>query len=159
MEQIIRQYGRFLLEAAVLAALMWLLFAGLSDTQGNRGILAIAGTGFAVGETISPRVDVACFERECEGSAPTISYVAEGILYTGEYAVEEILSAVDGAGNPIPVRIEAVSHPRGGVRTYTADTRSIAFDERGIYTLCTSAVDAANRKIVCRFTIPVNGRR
>lgn len=159
MEQIIRQYGKFLLEAAVVTVLMWLLFAGLSDTQGNRGILAIAGTGLAAEETISQRVDVACYGRESEGSAPAISYVVEGILYTGEYPVEEILSAVDGAGNPIPVRIESVGHPSGNVQTYTADTGSIAFDERGIYTLCASATDASNRKSVYRFTIPVNERR
>lgn len=159
MEQIIRQYGRFLLEAAVLGALMWLLFAGISDTQGNSGILAIAGTKIAAEEISPRRVDAACYERECEISAPAISYVAEGILYTGEYQMEEILSAADSAGNTVPVRIKSVRGPRGDVQTYTTDIGKVVFEERGIYTLCVSAADASNRKSVCRFTIPVNERR
>ena len=140
MEQIIRQYGKFLFEAAVLAALAWLLFSGLMDAQGNRGVLAIAGAGLAEEDAVLQREDIMCYERECEKSAPTISYVADGILYTGEYAVEEILYASDNTGSPVAVRIESVS-------------------ERGVYTLCASAVDASNRKAVYRFTIPVNGWR
>lgn len=158
MEQIIRQYGRFLLEAAVFAVLMWLLFAGITDEEGNRGILRILGAEVEIEEEIPERVDVSCYEQECEVSAPVISYTAEGILYTGEYQVAEILSAVDSTGNPLTVRVKSVSHPRGGVQTYTADVESIVFQERGIYTLCAMAVDASNRKAVCEFTIPVNGR-
>ena len=147
MEQIIRQYGKFLFEAAVLAALAWLLFSGLMDAQGNRGVLAIAGAGLAEEDAVLQREDIMCYERECEKSAPTISYVADGILYTGEYAVEEILYASDNTGSPV------------AVQTYTAGIENITFGERGVYTLCASAVDASNRKAVYRFTIPVNGWR
>lgn len=159
MEQIIRQYGKFLFEAAVLAALAWLLFSGLMDAQGNRGVLAIAGAGLAEEDVVLQREDIMCYERECEKSAPTISYVADGILYTGEYAVEEILYASDNTGSPVAVRIESVSSPRGSVQTYTAGIENITFGECGVYTLCASAVDASNRKAVYRFTIPVNGWR
>lgn len=158
MEQIIRQYGRFLLEAAVLAVLMWLLFAGIVDAKGNRGVLAIAGAGVETEEEILERADVACYGRESEESAPVISYAVDGILYTGEYPVEEILSAVDGDGNPLPVRIESVSHPCGSVQIYQVDVGSIVFDESGVYKLRAMAVDASNRRAICEFAIPVNGQ-
>lgn len=158
MEQVIRIYGKFLLEAAVVAALILLLFAGITDGQGNRGILHMAGAVLKEEESLSERIDMACYRDECVRSAPVITYTVEGMLCIGEYPIDGLFAARDDRGTVLSLRVRSICSPHGGKQEYTSELEQIRFDERGIYTVCVSATDAWNRTCVCEFRIPVNSQ-
>ena len=48
MKQLFDIYGKFLLEAAIVVTLILLLFAGISDEKGNRGMLKMIGAKIPV---------------------------------------------------------------------------------------------------------------
>lgn len=158
MEQVIRTYGTFLLEAAVLTVLCWLLFRGISDDAGNHGVFAMAGT-YQKEELPAARLDFTRYQSEGEKSAPVIQYVWTGMLHVGEYSLDELLRAEDYLGQALQPRLCGVLSPRGMEQTAEemADDGRIRFDEQGIYTLKVHAIDAWNRVTECEFRIPVNG--
>lgn len=158
MEQIIRTYGKFLLEAAVFAAVLLLLAAGITDGEGNRGIFRIVGAQIQEGEYVSHRGDVDCYESESKKAVPAIRYTAGGALNTGSYATDSILQAVDYSGAGLAVHISSICDPGGTeqIGSYPQNVTQIHFARRGIYTVTASATDAWNRKSVCTIRIPVN---
>lgn len=158
MEQVIRTYGRFLLEVVVVAALVLLLFAEITDGQGNRGILRIAGAVLKEEETFPERLDVECYRDACARNAPVITYTVAGMLYTGEYPLEKIFMAKDDRGTVLSLNVRSICSPHGEEQEYSAETEQICFDERGIYTVCVSATDAWNRTCICECRIPVNSQ-
>ena len=157
MEQVIRTYGMFILEAAVFTGLIWLIFRGITDDAGNQGIFSIAGSGR---EEISvPHLDFTCYQSESEKETPVIQYIRTGMLYVGEYSQEELLSAHDYRGQSLSLELCSVSDVRGIDRTREVCTESggLRFESPGVYTLKVQAVDAWNRIAVCKISGPVNG--
>lgn len=155
MEQVIRAYGRFLLEAAVSALLLVLLFAGLKDEEGNQGVFRMIGAQLDEAREESGGLDFAGFAGESRVGKPVIAYRYTGVLYTGSYPPEMLLGAVDAAGNEREVRVRSVTDPQGNEREPDA-AGQLVFDTGGIYTLRVAAMDDENRVSTCEIRVPVN---
>lgn len=157
MEQVIRAYGRFLLEASVLVLLVVLLFTGIMDDQGNRGIFSMMGK-YVDEEEAFGDMDFKGYQRESQRSNPTIAYVGTETLYTGNYPLSAILRAVDDEGVELPIEVNSICDSLGIERTEEClvDASHIQFAGKGVYTLRVTAVDVRNRTSTCEIRIPVN---
>ena len=157
MEQVIRAYGMFILEAAVFTGVIWLLFMGIKDNADNQGFSSV--TGSCQEEISAPYLDFSRYRTESEKDAPAIQYVWKGMLYLGEYAPEELLSAQDYHGEALPLQLCSVSDAQGTDRTQEVcmESGGIRFESPGIYILKVKAMDAWNRITVCEIGVPVNG--
>ena len=51
MKQVIEIYGKFLLEAVSVAALVLFLLTGIHDSEGNRGIFQMIGAKLPTGSS------------------------------------------------------------------------------------------------------------
>lgn len=158
MEQVIRAYGRFLLEAAVVVLLVVLLFFGIMDERGNRGILSMMGE-YVKEESVVGDMDFREYQRESQRSAPMIAYVGTKTLYTGRYPLSAILKATDDEGAELPIEVSSICDPFGIERMgeYLSDVSYIQFASKGIYTLRVTVRDGRNRTSTCEIRIPVNG--
>lgn len=160
MEQIIKEYGRFILGAAVCICLL-LLFAGVKDEAGNRGIFHILGAHLDKDPAAAERDDCSVFAEEGSVQAPTIVYCGNGALYTGDCRLDTMMKAVDGAGNELVVQMKHISGPRGmeWSEAEIAGMPEFSFPMHGIYRITVAAVDAWNRSTTCVICVPVNDRR
>ena len=158
MEQVIRTYGVFLLEAVIFAALIGMLFWGITDEAGHRGVFAIAGA-YQEEEAVMSGLDYTKYRSESEKSAPVIEYVWSGMLHVGEYSVDELLLAKDYRGERLAVELCNITDLSGVDRTEEAKTGDgrLRFGRAGVYRLKVRAVDAWNRTTTCEICIPVNG--
>ena len=157
MEQVIRTYGSFLLGAVALGSIVWLLFQGMTDGEGHDGIFAMVGAWQEDEQSIAG-VDFAGFQTESEKEDPTLRYVWSGMLYTGEYTLEQLVTAEDYRGNRLAVVLCGVCDPEG--RSWERENLegdSIRLERPGVYRLTVRAVDAWNRSTVCEICVPVNG--
>lgn len=158
MEHIFECYGGLLLDACAMAMLLLLVF-GLSDPEGNRGVLNMIGAQLpAAGSWDSHSIDFQEFRKECEREAPAILYMKHGPVSTGRWMVSELIKAYDASGKEIPVRIQEVRGPDGVEVTESCDgeTTELDFMHAGIYSFIVSASDARRKKSVCEIRIPVN---
>ncbi len=162
MEQVIRAYGRFLLEAMVFALLLFLLFAGMTDRDGNRGVFQMIGAYYAGAdgtEAETDRTEFARFVSESRVSAPVIAYRYPESLYPGSYELSALVGAVDAHGQELSVRVCCVTDPDGNESAEnTKGLQRILFENSGIYILRVTADDACNRKSTREIRIPVNRR-
>lgn len=157
MEQVIRIYGRFVLEAVVFALLIGLLMIGMVDGQGNQGIFRMLGAHIEE-ETVVPRVDIEQYQREGDVPAPTIFCANPQALQLGTYEVEAIVNATNSQGEQIPVTVESLRDPYGMVQIdgNMPEVSQVSFMMPGIYTLRVSARDERNRVSICEFRVPIN---
>ena len=158
MEQVIKAYGKFLLEITVVAILLGMLFAGLSDAHGNRGVFRMMGAFFREQEVPAAYLDFERFRSESEIERPSIVYTAQGSLHVGSYRLDELFRAADGMGQELNVQVRSISDPHGIERIgeYLPDILEVQFAQRGIYSLRVAARDAYNRTGIYDFRIPVN---
>ena len=118
MEQVLQCYGKGIAAGIVLIAVMVLLFAGIRDEQGNRGIINIIKTWIPEEETITENAAIDAFAEAGEVAYPTIRYAYNGMLHRGAYLPGDLFSAVDGMGEERSVfsiaegRIVSTSHLR-----------------------------------------------
>lgn len=158
MEQIIRAYGKFLLDAAVVSLLLGILLANITDAAGNRGIFHIAGA-YLTAADMDARApeDFAVFREEGKKGAPVISYQETGMLHTGRHVVSEYIKAIDHNGQELPIRLLEVCDAGGNaLDACNMETTETVFPQAGIYTVKVLAVDAGNRRSVSRIRLPVN---
>lgn len=158
MEQVIRAYGKFILEAAVAAILMGILFFGMTDENGNHGMFHMMGAYIKEEQTAFAREDFDTYQKESTKSAPEITYVGMGMHYRGSCRIDSILNATDYRGQVLPIYMKSILDPNGTeqIGAYLPDVMEVQFAERGIYSLKVSAKDAWNRTSTCEIHIPVN---
>lgn len=87
MEQVLQCYGKGIAAGIVLIAVMVLLFAGIRDEQGNRGIINIIKTmDIRDEETIQLKnAAIDAFAWRGRWRIPTIRYAYNGMLHRGAY--------------------------------------------------------------------------
>lgn len=158
MKIITEQYGKMLLDLLVVASLMLLLFSQVTDDKGNRGIFQIMGAQLPAEteQDFSHEFDV--YAKESQKPAPVIAASYGGTLVVGEYPLEELVSAVDWEGTALEVQLMSVSFAAGSGEAveHECNTKSMLFEEAGIYTLRVMAVDAGMRRTVSLIRVPVN---
>jgi hypothetical protein len=157
MEQIIKTYGGFLLEAVVAVLLLLLLLFQITDTDGNSGIFRIVGANIASkGTDYSSYQDFAVYAADSEKMSPVIYYTGDSHVCVGDDSWADFLCAEDYAGERLPVKILSVTDPLG-IESPWKDGAKTELAQAGIYQIKVTAVDAANKRTTCVVKIPVNG--
>lgn len=154
MEQIIKNYGGFLLDAMVLVVLMTLLFMQTTDAEGNRGILHIIGAGIETdGIDYAAYTDIDTYMTESSKPAPVISFDGNSIIHVGNINLADYIKAMDCTGAELQIRVLAVTDSTGA-ELPCSDT--INFSRAGIYSVTVTAVDAWNKRTTSEIRIVVN---
>lgn len=157
MEQIVKIYGRFLLEAAVFAGFWMLVLFGISDLQGHTGFFQMMGGYFTEEQAVYGADFQMCVE-ESRRAAPVIFYKKEAALDTGVYPVTELVGAVDCEGKELTAEVQDIYNTQGESDTgiLDADSMQISFETPGIYRLKVRAVDCWNGTSICWIYVPVS---
>lgn len=158
MVQVIRQYGKALLEGMILVILLMLLLVGIRDDAGNQGVPHIVGARLPTGginyESYS---DFDACHTESGKQKPTVEYIG-GNLTAGVIKLSDHIHATDYAGRDLQIKIMEIRSPDGSDITgaYSPDTAEISLDVPGIYSVKLRAIDDGGRKTVCTMNIVVN---
>lgn len=156
MELIVRNYGKFLLEAIIFVT-FWMLVLG--NMQGQEGESAISHIWEAIvsDEPHEYGADFAQCVTESERHSPQILCRYEGVPSVGSYNVGDIFEAFDCMGDEVSVEarnVYKVSGEEVNQGSYT-EKGKIYFHESGIYRVQLYAVDQWNNESVCDIYIPV----
>lgn len=156
MEQIIRIYGKSLLEMLALVLLVIILFSGITDESGNQGIMHIIGAWYEP-EVSVERNDFEIYQREAQKEAPSIFYSRKDTLSIGKHYLSDCIVAKDMAGNNLQLQVLELGSEQGECTAwYEEGTEEIVFTEAGIYSVKVSAVDNGNRRSICQIKLPVS---
>lgn len=158
MEQIIRTYGVFLLETVAILFMLILLFYGITDEGGNRGVLRMIGH-YLEGEQeeIPAGHDFAVFQEEGGKASPQIVCELGQALDVGMYRMDTYIKAIDSSGREIPIKITNVFNEQGDdVTLNETNNMEVFFNKAGIYTIWVTAMDESNKISRSQVRIPVN---
>lgn len=159
MEQIIKEYGQAILEGLVVVLLIIWMSAGVEDTAGNKGLLAIIGANLTTTESNYENYSDFRTTYQSEGSkaVPTITYEGTAVS-AGMIKLADYIKARDYAGNELPIRVISIKTESGQelIEAYNQDTSEIMLDLPGNYKIEVSAKDAGYRKVTCVIQIPVS---
>ena len=139
-----------------------MVFGGITDQEGNRGVFAIMGARLdTIQEYEGTYEDFSVYCSESSKSAPVIRYDATGPLCIGTYGLTEFISAGDEAGTTYPVYLLGMWDTEGKEIDVAgmAELGQISFAEPGIYTVKVAAADTEYRRTVATIRIPVNSRK
>lgn len=149
MHEVIKVYGKTILQAVILAGLVWLIFKGVTDEGGNKGIVEIVSAQMDQ-ETEKP-ADFEIFCEESQKLSPYFETVVTGYLGIGTYQMADIIKAWDYAGNELQVQLMKVVSPDGTILENKLD-----FQMPGVYELNVMTEDHDNRVRYALVNIPVN---
>ncbi len=159
MEQIIREYGAFLLSGIAVMLLMGILFNSIEDADGNKGIFAMTGAKLeTVDNDYNSYTDFKnTYQIESAKPVPAINYNG-GHLWAGTIKLTDYIKAEDYAGRTLPVKVLGILNPDGIelLDIYNTDTAEIYLEKAGIYTVTVTVVDDINKSSKCMIQIPVN---
>lgn len=161
MKQILKTYGKFLLEGLAVALLAALIFTGITDADGNRGAFRIIGARIDADSTdYHAYQDFDGYSAESGKAAPEIRSSFTVLPSAGDtVCLNDCISAVDYAGNGLNIRINSITGPDGSDLTGSLDFTSMTIQvhQPGTYTVRVTAVDDGARKSMSMIKIPVNG--
>ncbi len=155
MKEIIEQYGKMLIESLILGMLLLLIFAGVEDEDGNKGVLQIIGAGIHE-ETndYTSYTDFDTYETDSYKRAPEIEY-SGGNFSIGEWNLCDYITATGYAGNEVPIKIISVVD-RTGRELPVIDEQRVYFNTAGVYVVTIKAVDNTKKETIDTIKIPVN---
>lgn len=159
MEQIIRIYGKMLLEIITVMLLILFLFYNIQDEEGNRGIFKIVGAQITVESTdYHTYSDFGMYLEESKKEYPVITFDAGRSICRGTFFVSDYAKATDYADRDIRLEVRSILDPAGNenLDTYNKETMEASIPVPGVYVMEVSATDQENRKTVCTIRIPVN---
>lgn len=155
MKEIIEQYGKMLIESLILGMLLLLIFAGVEDEDGNKGVLQIIGAGIhEVPNDYTSYTDFDTYEADSYKSAPEIEY-SGGNFLIGELNLCDYITATGYAGNEVPIKIISVVD-RTGRELPVIDEQRVYFNTAGVYVVTIKAVDNTKKETISTIKIPVN---
>lgn len=155
MKEIIEQYGKMLIESLILGMLLLLIFAGVEDEDGNKGVLQIIGAGIhEVPNDYTSYTDFDTYEADSYKSAPEIEY-SGGNFLIGELNLCDYITATGYAGNEVPIKIISVVE-QSGRELPVIDEQRVYFNTAGVYVVTIKAVDNTKKETISTIKIPVN---
>lgn len=161
MEQIGSVYGKFILEGIAVICLIVFLFWGISDSDGNVGILEMIGGNLPeINEEYDSYTDFKeGYAEESNKDAPKITFAA-GAVDTGKIKLSQIIKAVDYSGNEIKLVIMSIKNMENVelIENCNLETTEIDLTNAGVYSVLVKATDDGNRTTECRIKIPVNNK-
>lgn len=150
MQEIIEIYGKAIVHIAITGFLLALLFCGISDESGNRGVFGITAKELEWEQDESaPEFDA--YRLESGKEPPRFILAFSGYCAVGRYEAADLIRAEDCEGNGLSVRVTAVRDPEGNDQG-----TELLFSRPGIYEVSVYAVDSGNRKSEGIIKIPVN---
>ena len=156
MEEIIKIYGKFLLEAAVVVLLVVFLFANVTDGEGNTGVFQIIGAGMDTATPDYPSYgDYPAYEEEGRLPAPVITYHGGNSIRVGSVRLSDHITASDHAGRALEIRVLSVTDKEGKTLPVAGNT-TVNFINAGICGVRVRAVDDAGRCTECLVQVPVS---
>lgn len=157
MEQIIREYGQFLLSGMTVVLTISLLM-GMEDNAGNIGIFKIVGSQIEIADiNYNEYKDFRkVYQIESNKNEPTIRYIS-GHLKKGIVKLEDHIKATDYANRNLKLKITEIIGPDGEnlLEQYNESTTELGMYYSGVYTIKVSAIDDSNRLSQCVIKIPV----
>lgn len=166
MEQITRHYGIFFLRGFVVVLLLSLILGSSAVGDQAWSIREFIREALEPEEVPVSDSDLQTFITEGSVDVPVIAWRYEGVLYTGTYELQELVSATDYAGRELTVRLEDISSVGETEDVAENDAREenvevdgnrIVFLQPGIYCMRLMAKDDKGHRAVCEIGIPVNG--
>lgn len=161
MEQVLKTYGKFLLEGLAVVLLAALVFTGITDGDGNRGAFQIIGARIDTDSMdYNAYQDFDRYSAEGRKAAPEITESIFVLPEVGDMiCLNDYISAVDHAGNGLAIRVKSITGPDGSDLTGSLDRNSllIQINQPGTYTVQVTAVDDGARRSTRMIKIPVNG--
>lgn len=159
MEQVLKEYGKLLLEMLAMGLLVTLLFSTVRDDAGNQGIFEIIGANLQTGDRdYDGYADFDRYIEESKKEAPVIVYDDAVTMTVGVNKITDYIRAFDSAGKELQVKVCSIKNPYDVdlIDTYDPDTAEIELPQPGIYIMELSVVDGVNKKSVRQIRIPVN---
>lgn len=159
MKIVIEQYGRFILDGIVVVAVMVIIFLGLSDANGNKGIFKVTGAQLEI-----ENVDYTAYtdfkgtyKTESEKTKPKITFTGVRVA-TGNLVLSDYIKATDYTGASLFIQISSILSPEGDelIDGYNTETTAITLLEPGVYTIKVSATDSSSHKTESTVQFPVN---
>lgn len=151
MKQVLKIYGKFMLEGIALSCVVYLWIYG--SFFENIGAQLTVETMEYGSYTDFREI----YLRESQKEVPQINYIT-GNITVGAHALAELIEAHDYAERELEIKIHSIINPKGEeqLNHYDEESENINFTMPGVYTIKVSAVDDGNRKSVCLIKIPVN---
>lgn len=159
MEQVIKSYGKFLIEGIVLVVLLTLLFFGIRDDAGNQGVFRVVGARLPTnGIDYESYRDYDAYHTESGRTNPKIEF-GGGSIAAGTVKLSDHIYAADYAGRSLQIKVMEIIAPDGNDITgaLNTDTTEISLDVPGIYSVKLRSIDGGGRRSVCTMEIPVSG--
>ena len=157
MEQVIKAYGKFLLEGIILVALLTILTV-MSDSAGNKGVFSIVGTKLEMNSVDYNQYNdfKGTYKSESNKEAPVISVIGTH-LYSGVCSIPSFIKATDYTGAELLIMVSSIKDAGGTelIGDYNQDTGEISLAS-GIYMVEVSAKDVNNKLTKCTVQIPVS---
>lgn len=156
MEQIVKTYGKTILEASALILLVVILFTQVKDDKGNRGILQIIGANIvSLDNNYREYTDFEVFETDATRAKPVITYEGSNDIHVGDIFCIDDIQAVSSFGTSLPVKVIRITN-QDGVEIAFDENVPMVFDVEGIYTVTVSVVDEIKKETVNEIKILVN---
>ena len=149
MHEVIKVYGKTILQAIILVGVMRLVFRGVTDENGNKGIVEIV-SGHMDQQMENP-ADFETFYEESQKAPPHFETAITGYLKIGTYQMTDIIKAWDYAENELQIQLMKVISPDGTVLENKLD-----FQMPGVYEVSVMTEDHDNRVRYAVVNIPVN---
>lgn len=157
MEQIIRTFGRFILDAVALMAVFALIFTNMTDEEGNRGIINILGAHMQTPsiEYVS-YTDFDKYSQEAAKSSPRIECNALQMT-VGTNQVGDFLTATSSSGASLEVEVMDITDIAGNsyMANYDESSNTVTLSAQGVYTFRVCSVDEINQRSIVDINIPV----
>lgn len=162
MRVLLEYYGKFVLESMVVIALVTLIFAAMTDDEGNQGIYAITGAQMKI-DSIDYHTYTdfkGTYKKESEKVPPRI-YFEGNRLEVGIHVLSDYIKAVDDAGNFLPIKILSIKAPDKTemLGVYNQSTGEINLFQTGVYTVMVVATSDNNKSTKAKIQIPINHRK
>lgn len=162
MREIFEQYGKCVLEGLICITLLSIVFVGVTDECGNRGIYAIVGAQIDT-KSIDYRIykDMReTFKEESEKSPPCVCFNGSR-LEIGSHVLNDYIKALDYEGKELSLTIQSIkdSSDVEWIESYCSDTGIIYFSRPGVYRICVCAIDEGNRLTEVVIQVPVNQKK
>lgn len=162
MREVFEQYGKCILEAVVCITLLGIIFTGVTDEHGNRGLYAIIGSQIdAKGMDYKAYTDFREVYRVESEKDPPFIYFEGSRLEVGEHILSNYIKAVDYSGKVLEIRIQSILNPNGveKIGAYHPETGKIHLSEAGVYVVRVLTFDDGNRSTEVSISIPINQKK
>ena len=158
MVEIIKTYGRFLVEVIAFIGVFVLIFFTISDGTGNTGVLAMLGSGMQTPAIeYNSYTDFDVFVTEAAKVGPTAKYLVANQMHVGANNLADYLSATSYSGASLRFKVLDITDTLGNsyMDVYDESGQTVTFSRAGRYTFRIEMVDEINQKRIYDIEVPV----